>query len=151
MFKILTQVQHDWTNSTSVRCTSNWNVSEIQKQQWFLLLVRAVRKQLWHSEMLPLCTEKSKAFSGSDFTCHKTVCQINNAFYWKGMGGLLSHDSSLSGAVIKSVACLRVSVTLFILIFQLWSSVQWMLKEELARESDLLVSVVFWQVFIALH
>jgi len=78
------------------------------------------------------------------------MCQINNAFYWKGMGGLLRHDSSLSGAVIKSVACLRVSMTLFILIFQFWSSVQWMFKEELARDNDLLVSVLFGKCLLPL-
>lgn len=55
----------------------------------------------------------------------------------------MRHDSSSSGAVIKSVACLEVSVTLFILIFQSQRSVQWVFKEELARDRNLLVSVVF--------
>lgn len=34
------------------------------------------------------------------------------------MGALLRYNSLLSVAVIKSVACLEVSMTLFILIFQ---------------------------------
>lgn len=82
-------------------------------------------------------------FSGVGCASCKTMCQINKASYWEGIGGLVRHDSSSSGAVIKSVACLEVSVTLFILIFQSQRSVQWVFKEELARDRNLLVSVVF--------
>lgn len=92
-----------------------WVRHEIINSLW---LLRAMKKHMWHSEIFLLCPEERKDFSGVGSTSCKTVCLIDNAFYWKGMGGLLRYDSLLSVAVIKSVACLEVSMTLFILIFQ---------------------------------
>lgn len=92
-----------------------WVRHESSNSLW---LLRVMKKQIWHSEIFLLCPEERKDFSDVGCTSCKTMCLINNAFCWKGMGGLLRYDSSLSVAVIKSVACLEVSMTLFILIFQ---------------------------------
>lgn len=112
--------------------------------------IKAMKKWLRCSKMFLLCTDKTKIFSVMDCTSCKTMYLINNAFYWKGVGGLLRYYSSLSVAVINSVACFKVSMTLFIFIFQSRSSGLLMFKEELARDSSLLVSLAFCQcVFLS--